>query len=332
MSTKKRFTIASDLANGLRNTIQSAANNQGQLHYDMMPLEMIKPDPNNPRRLSLSREEIMNGISEAEANAVKQDELNALTELAQSIKKIGIKNAIEVYKEGSHYQIITGERRYWAAIIAGQQNVPVKISQKPDEFNLRYTQWVENINRQDLSLAEKFHNLQLMADAYDKSEKGPFSERILQSLLGISTIQAYRYICLLKAEQEIISLVKSGKINNLKLIQELVAMKDKKARSQILSWIHSSKSEITNLSHYKQASGKKSSTKKQNSFQINLGTIKGIPAAKTLLEILLSHPRLSSSTIHDKQIDWTSSKSIKNAFQVLFKKLELECVTLIQAE
>src|SRR5207244_803234 len=125
-------------------------------------------------------------------------------------------NAIEVYKDGLKYRIVTGERRYWAALLAGQKSVPVRISQKPDEFILRYTQWVENINRQDLSLWEKFTNLILIADAYEKSNQREFNEQALQSLLGISNIQAYRYFCLLKADEKIIQLVQFGKLNNLK--------------------------------------------------------------------------------------------------------------------
>jgi len=124
MSTKKRFSIAPDLASGIRSTIQSASTNQGNLHYDMMPLDLLEPDPNNPRKLSISREEIMNGITiESSDNQTKTKELEALKELSESIKRIGIKNAIEVYKEGARYRIVTGERRYWAALLAGQKSL-----------------------------------------------------------------------------------------------------------------------------------------------------------------------------------------------------------------
>ena len=236
MSTKKRFTIASDLASGIRNTIQSASTNQGQLHYDMMSLDTIEPDPENPRRLLITRQEILHGLNSTDTDYEKKlKEYEALCELCESIKRIGIKNAIEVYKNGVKYRIVTGERRYWAAVLAGHKTVPVRISQKPNEFNLRYTQWVENINRQDLSLWEKYNNLLMIADAYNKSESGEFTEPVLQKLLGISNIQAYRYFSLLKAEEKIIELVQLGKLNNLKLVQELVSMKDKGARNQIIS-------------------------------------------------------------------------------------------------
>lgn len=275
MSTKKRFTIAPDLANGIRNTMQSASTNQGQLHYDMMSLDVIEPDPSNPRKLLISHNEIINGLNPSDPDyKTKSKNLEALHELAESIKRVGIRNAIEVYKEGIKYYIITGERRYWAALMVGQKTIPVRINPKPDEFNLRYIQWVENINRQDLSLWERFHNLTLLSEAHKNSNQGELTEDFIQKLLGISNIQAYRYFCLLKADEKILELIRLGKINNLKLVQELVSMKDKVAKNQIIAWISSSKEEITSLANYREVAGKKSSSSKSRNVQsIHLGKI-----------------------------------------------------------
>jgi len=328
MSTKKRFTIAPDLASGIRNTIQSASSNQGQLHYDMMSLDTIEPDPENPRKLSISRDEILNGLNQADPNyQTKLKERDALNELSESIKRIGIKNAIEVYKDGLKYRIVTGERRYWAAMLAGQKSVPVRISQKPDEFNLRYTQWVENINRQDLSLWEKFNNLVLIAEAYKQSNRGEFNEQALQGLLGISSIQAYRYFSLLSADEKIIHLVKVGKLNNLKIVQELVSMKDKGARGQILAWILASKDEVTSLANYRAAAGKKAPVSKSKGGQsISLGKINNTHIAKQLFDIVLSDTRLDKHRHGFKNIDWSSSKAITKAFKDLFKTIEKELI------
>lgn len=326
MSTKKRFSIAPDLASGIRNTIQSAATHQGNtLHYDMMSLEMLELDPNNPRKLIISRDEILHGLpTDAPEHAKKLKELEALNELSESIKRIGIKHAIEVYKEGAKYRIVTGERRYWAAWLAKQKSVPVRVSQKPDEFNLRYTQWVENINRQDLSLWEKFNNLLLIADAHRQAKQGEFTEQALQSLLGISTIQAYRYYNLLKADESIIQLLKIGKLNNLKLVQELVAMKDKSARNQIISWIQSSKDEVTSLAHYKEVAGKKSHVTKIKE-TINLGKISSSRVAKQLFEIVLSDTRFQRHRQGFNKINWSSAKAVSKAFKDLINVIEKEC-------
>lgn len=324
MSTKKRFTIAPDLANGIRSTIQSASTNQGQLHYDMMSMDVIEPDPANPRKLFLNREEILNGINTSDpVYQTKQAELDALNELAESIKRVGLRNAIEVYKEGQKYRIISGERRYLATILLNQKSIPVRINPKPDEFNLRYMQWVENINRQDLSLREKYFNLVAMTDAYQKTHSNQITEKLLQDLIGISNSHAYRYFCLLRADQRIIDLVKEGKLNNLKIVQELVSMKDKGAREQIISWIKSSKGEVTSLSNYKAVAGKKAMVSKA----INLGKVNNIDIAKYLIDIVLSDSRFNKYQDKFNNIDWSSAKSISKAFQTLFKTMETELST-----
>jgi ParB family chromosome partitioning protein len=324
MSTKKRFSIAPNIASGLRETIQSASTNQGQLHYDMMSVDVIETDPENPRKLSLTRNDITNGISATDPNyQVKAKEFEALNELAESIKRIGIRNAIEVYKEGQKYRIISGERRYLATTLLGYKSIPARINPKPDEFNLRYMQWVENINRQDLSLKEKYNNLTAMTEAYQRTNNQEISEKILQDLIGISSIQAYRYFCLIKADTKTIDLVKMGKLNNLKIVQELVSMKDKGAKEQILSWINSSKGEVTSLSNYKKVAGKKASVSKV----INLGKVSNTETAKYLLDVVLSDSKLNKYQSNFKNIDWSSSKAITKAFQSLFKAIEAELNT-----
>lgn len=321
MSTKKRFGIPSDLASGLRNTIQSASANQGQLHYDMMAIDIIETDPANPRRLSISRAEILKGIDASDPiYQTKKSELDALTDLAESIKRVGVRNAIEVYKEGQKYRIISGERRYLATILLGQKSIPARINSKPDEFNLRYMQWVENINRQDLSLREKHINLVAMTEAYRRTHDTEITEKLLQDLIGISSSHAYRYCCLLKADQRIIDLVKEGKLNNLKIVQELVSMKDKGAREQIISWIRSSKGEVTSLSNYKAVAGKKAVGSKA----INLGKVNNTDIAKYLIDIVLSDARFNKYQNKFGNIDWSSTKSITKAFQTLFKTMEAE--------
>ncbi len=324
MATKKRFTIAPDLASGLRNTIQSASTNQGQLHYDMMSVDVIETDPENPRKLSISKADIFNELNASDPDYEKKKaDLEKLHELAESIKRVGVRNAIEVYKDGSIYRIISGERRYLATNLLGMKSIPARINSKPDEFNLRYMQWVENINRQDLSLSEKYNNLTLMAAAYGKANNASLTEKNLQELIGVSSIHAYRFFCLLKADTRIIDLVKSGKINNLKIVQELVTMKDKSAAEQIIDWIELSKGEVTSLSKYKLIAGKRA----RMTHAISLGKVTNSGIAKHLINIVLADPRLSKYQAKFTNIDWSSAKSISKAFKALFKTIESELQT-----
>jgi len=321
MPIKKRFSISADLATGIRNTIESVTHHEGQLHYDMMLLNLIEPDPNNPRQMSISKREVQDiNHYMAGFNETQLKDFEALKELSTSIKRVGIRNAIEVYKEGTKYRIISGERRYLAAILSGLQTVPVRINQKPDDFNLRYTQWIENINRKDLSLWEKYNNLLSISEAYTKVSKTPITEKSLQELIGISAVQSYRYFCLLNADKKIIALIKAGKLNNLKLVQELVSMKDRIAKEQILNWIEARKTEVTSLANYKEVAGKKRVAMPS----INLGKIKNFEAARFLLNHLLEETLLSKYKNRFQDIDWSSNKVMSKSFKKLFKLLEAE--------
>jgi ParB family chromosome partitioning protein len=194
MSSKKSFTIPKDLTSGIRSSIESASTNLGQLNYHMMALDKIEPDPKNPRKLLITIIDIQKGLNQSDPNyETKLKEYELLSDLAESIKKVGVRNAIEVLKMDSKYRIISGERRFLASILAGQEYIPARVNEKFDELKLRYIQWVENINRQDLSLLEKYNNLISMEQAYFQVNKSKFNIQALQEILGVSKTQAYRY-------------------------------------------------------------------------------------------------------------------------------------------
>ena len=60
---KKSFKIKESLAEALGDTISSAKNNAGELHVEAIPLRKIALDPDNPRDLVLSFEDLYKGIS-----------------------------------------------------------------------------------------------------------------------------------------------------------------------------------------------------------------------------------------------------------------------------
>ena len=68
-----------------------------------IPVDLIEPNPYQPR-MSFDNE--------------------ALQELASSIRTLGLIQPITVRRKGDKYQIISGERRYRASLIAGMDMVP----------------------------------------------------------------------------------------------------------------------------------------------------------------------------------------------------------------
>lgn len=79
----------------------------------------------------------------------------ALNELAESIQKHGILQPIVVAPLGAGtYQIIAGERRWRAAAIAGQKQVPVIVRTLKEQQQLEIA-IIENVQRVDLSPLEQ---------------------------------------------------------------------------------------------------------------------------------------------------------------------------------
>jgi len=79
---------------------------------------------------------------------------DALQELAESIKNLGVIQPITVRKiKQGKYQIISGERRYRASRIAGLATIPAFVRSTDDEDVLTLA-LVENIQREDLNAIE----------------------------------------------------------------------------------------------------------------------------------------------------------------------------------
>jgi ParB family chromosome partitioning protein len=81
-------------------------------------------------------------------------DVQALEELASSIKQLGIVQPLTVRETGGNrYQLIAGERRLRAAKLAGLTHVPAFIRTADDQAMLELA-LVENIQREDLDAVE----------------------------------------------------------------------------------------------------------------------------------------------------------------------------------
>ena len=99
-----------------------------------LPVDSIRPNPRQPR-MSFDRD--------------------ALEALSISIRNFGLIQPITVRRtEGGAYEIISGERRFRAARIAGLETIPAYVRDADDEAMLAMA-IVENIQRQDLDPIEE---------------------------------------------------------------------------------------------------------------------------------------------------------------------------------
>lgn len=132
MAIKKRYS--NPLGRGLDALISTeAVRPQGSSTISEVAIEQIEANPNQPRR--------------------EFDE-DALNELANSIREIGIIQPITLRQiDDNKFQIIAGERRWRASQIAGLKAIPAYIRTIKDE-NVMEMALVENIQREDLNAIE----------------------------------------------------------------------------------------------------------------------------------------------------------------------------------
>ncbi len=127
------------LGKGIGALLSSAAQEGGKKYFSC-PIEDLKPHHRQPR---------------------KTFDDGKMAELIASIKEKGIIQPLVVRRQGDHYQIIAGERRWRAAQKAGLESVPVVIQDVSEDWALEIA-LIENIQREDLNPLEEagaYHHL-----------------------------------------------------------------------------------------------------------------------------------------------------------------------------
>ena len=138
-SPKKRA-----LGKGLNALVGEAQHETGSSAQEMkVPIEKIKPNPNQPRI----------HFNETELN-----------ELCESIREHGVLQPLLVRKQGSGYEIIAGERRYQASKLADLTELPVIVKDVNDEEMLALA-LIENLQRSDLNPLEEAKGYKQLIDA-----------------------------------------------------------------------------------------------------------------------------------------------------------------------
>ena len=180
MAVHKKYnngTKSNALGRGLDALISTeGVRTQGSSTINEIAIDQIEANPNQPRR--------------------EFDE-EALHELAESIKAIGIIQPITLRQVAeNHFQIIAGERRWRASQLAGLTAIPAYIRTISDE-NVMEMALVENIQRQDLNAIE-------IALAYEHllENEGMTQEKISERV-GKSRAAIANYLRLLKLPAQV---------------------------------------------------------------------------------------------------------------------------------
>ena len=167
--------------------ISDIQNNKSNI-FDNLPIELIKPNPLQPRQ-SFDQE--------------------SLEQLADSIKDKGILQPIivrEAKGKDKAWQIIAGERRWRAAQIAGLNEIPAHIKNVKDE-EVAIIALIENIQRENLSAIDE-------AKGYKKVlEKFSITQEELSVTMHRSRAYISNFMRLLSLPKDIQKLLEEKKLN-----------------------------------------------------------------------------------------------------------------------
>lgn len=173
-------------------------------------LEFIQPDPSQPRKLRPENDEELQG-------------------LADNIFANGLINPITVRRDAENpaiFRIISGERRWRAAKLAGLKAIPCRIMAFADDVALKLAQLSENIQREDMALFDTAQALkQLM-------EQSGLKQKDLAARLGKREDYVSGMLLVAKAQGVLKEAVEDGVVRSpyaFRLLTQLPAEEQKRA-------------------------------------------------------------------------------------------------------
>lgn len=165
-----------------------ASEDRARPHDQMVPIDQIVPNPDQPRR------------------TFSPDDL---ADLAASIKEKGVIQPLILRENGrtpGTYEIVAGERRWRASQMANLHEVPALVRSYTDTEALEVA-IIENIQRADLNPAEEAAGYRELMDRF-----GHTQEKLAEAL-GKSRSHIANMLRLLNLPAEILDYLRSGEIS-----------------------------------------------------------------------------------------------------------------------
>ncbi len=173
-----------------------------------LPVRSIQSNPAQPRKIF--REE-------------------ALQELAESIRQHGILQPLSVRRVGTAYQLIAGERRLRAGILAGLTEVPC-ILMNMDDRESGMTALVENLQRQDLDFIEEAKGISYLLEQWSMSQ-----EQVAR-LLGKSQSAIANKLRILRHSKQVLDAIRQAELTE-RHARALLKLPTEAQKMQVVSLI-----------------------------------------------------------------------------------------------
>ena len=152
-----------------------------------------------------------------------------ILELSDSIKEHGVIQPLVVRTIGDKYEIIAGERRYKASVLAGKETVPVIVKNLNDKDSAEIA-LIENIQRKNLTPIEEALSYKKILDM------GYITQENLASKLGKSQSAVANKIRLLNLSDEVQEALLENKISE-RHARSLLKLTNSKQQNEMLNRI-----------------------------------------------------------------------------------------------
>lgn len=176
--------MAASKKGGLENELDTLMSKNGKINK---AAESIEKNKRNTALDEQTAETIFVNINQVEPNREqprKKFDENALTDLAESIKQVGILQPVLVLDKKDYYEIIAGERRWRAAKLAGLKEIPIKIMELTDQQVVEIS-LIENIQRENLNpIEEALAYQRLLREFHLKQDE--VAERVSKSRTAVT--------------------------------------------------------------------------------------------------------------------------------------------------
>lgn len=327
-SKRFRFEGASPISKEISETLRSGSAGGSDLNLELIELEKIEPDPENPRKMNLSKVDVMKLREEWREDdaSVREDSglpvaIQKLLGMADTIGKVGVQQPIKVYRHGDRFRILLGERRYWASMLAGEKTVPAWILGRRPKA-LRALQFIENFQRDGLSLGEKIENIRGLSAELEQNTEHELTSALLAKEIGVSERQARKYLAVMRGPSDVLLAIADDFIKSLDVAAEISAIEDREERARAIAASASGSWEA----YQKRLSGRindepapEALSKKagRRATQVTLGTTRNTALIREIVKRIAGDAACAD-------VDWNDYGSINAAWKNLLKSVERE--------
>ena len=354
MSKLKKFKLKSAIqsSTGMVTDIQaqvSQDHHAGEGIQDKIPLERIRTNPDNPRKLPFTtayihdfrnRVRILHSKASVDEHYFskalelvakepeeKREALEKIVLLAKTIDRSGLINPITVQRDpgdgdgrGSLHTIQAGDRRYLAHVFLARPTIKAEVRGKEtDPVETMISSLTENINREDLTTAEEFSFIEKLVNTIEARDGVPLDGAGLHNVISKSLSTCWRHLRLMRGPQEICDALKDGRLKSYRDAE----LAQKTSLDDVL---RVSSTVVSMAPNELLIAGKKNTQREMQARQkagrkrvsISLGSTVDVTAVQLIMRKVLGTEKYTQVA---GRIDWKNYDDVQSAWTEFFQSL-----------